>query len=116
PIQDKDKPMQKTQLFNLDGKNTLVNVANRRIGEAIARLLAQQGADVIVSSRKIDDCQQVADSIVAAGGQASAMACHIGEMEQITATIEAIRSQFGKLDILVNNAATNPYFGNVLDT
>ena len=108
--------MQKTQLFDLDGKVALVTGASRGIGEAIARLLAQQGAHVIVSSRKIDDCQQVADSIVAAGGQASAMACHIGEMEQITATIEAIRSQFGKLDILVNNAATNPYFGNVLDT
>lgn len=108
--------MQKTQLFDLDGKIALVTGASRGIGEAIARLLAQQGAHVIVSSRKIEGCQEVADAIVAAGGKASAMACHIGEMEQITATIEAIRSQFGKLDILVNNAATNPYFGNVLDT
>ena len=108
--------MQKTQLFDLDGKIALVTGASRGIGEAIAKLLAQQGAHVIVSSRKIDGCQEVADAIVAAGGKASAMACHIGEMEQITATIAAIRSQFGKLDILVNNAATNPYFGNVLDT
>jgi len=108
--------MQKTQLFDLDGKVALVTGASRGIGEAIARLLAQQGAHVIVSSRKIEGCQEVADGIVAAGGKASAMACHIGEMEQITATIEAIRSRFGKLDILVNNAATNPYFGNVLDT
>lgn len=108
--------MQKTQLFDLDGKVALVTGASRGIGEAIAKLLAQQGAHVIVSSRKVDDCQQVADAIVAAGGKASAMACHIGEMEQITAAIESIRGQFGKLDILVNNAATNPYFGNVLDT
>lgn len=108
--------MQKTQLFDLDGKIALVTGASRGIGEAIAKLLAQQGAHVIVSSRKIDGCQEVADAIVAAGGKASAMACHIGEMAQIEATIEAIRSQFGKLDILVNNAATNPYFGNVLDT
>lgn len=108
--------MQKTQLFDLDGKIALVTGASRGIGEAIARLLAQQGAHVIVSSRKVDDCQQVADSIIAAGGKASAMACHIGEMEQIIGTVEAIRQQFGKLDILVNNAATNPYFGNVLDT
>ncbi|MFA5677875.1 MAG: SDR family oxidoreductase [Pseudomonas sp.] len=108
--------MQKTQLFDLDGKIALVTGASRGIGEAIAKLLAQQGAHVIVSSRKVDDCQQVADAIVAAGGKASAMACHIGEMEQITAAIESIRSQFGKLDILVNNAATSPYFGNVLDT
>ena len=108
--------MQKTQLFDLDGKVALVTGASRGIGEAIAKLLAQQGAHVIVTSRKIDGCQEVADAIVATGGKASAMACHIGEMAQITATIETIRSQFGKLDILVNNAATNPYFGNVLDT
>ncbi|EZQ17114.1 short-chain dehydrogenase [Pseudomonas sp. G11-1] len=108
--------MQKTQLFDLDGKIALVTGASRGIGEAIAKLLAQQGAHVIVSSRKIDGCQEVADAIVAAGGKATAMACHIGEMEQIKATVEAIRSQFGKLDILVNNAATNPFFGNVLDT
>lgn len=108
--------MQKTQLFDLDGKIALVTGASRGIGEAIAKLLAQQGAHVIVTSRKIEGCQEVADAIVAAGGKATAMACHIGEMAQITATVEAIRSQFGKLDILVNNAATNPYFGNVLDT
>ena len=108
--------MQKTQLFDLDGKVALVTGGSRGIGEAIAKLLGQQGAHVIVSSRKQDDCQQVADAIVAAGGKASALACHIGEMEQITATIQTIREQFGKLDILVNNAATNPYFGNVLDT
>ncbi len=108
--------MQKTQLFDLDGKIALVTGASRGIGEAIAKLLAQQGAHVIVSSRKIDGCQAVADAITAAGGKASAMACHIGEMEQIIATVAAIREQFGKLDILVNNAATNPYFGNVLDT
>ncbi|MFO7705259.1 MAG: SDR family oxidoreductase [Halopseudomonas sp.] len=108
--------MQKTQLFDLDGKIALVTGASRGIGEAIAKLLAQQGAHVIVTSRKIEGCQEVADAIVAAGGKATAMACHIGEMAQISATIEAIRSQFGKLDILVNNAATNPYFGNVLDT
>ncbi|WP_373187679.1 SDR family oxidoreductase [Halopseudomonas sp.] len=108
--------MQKTQLFDLDGKVALVTGASRGIGESIARLLAQQGAHVIVSSRKIDGCQEVADSINAAGGKATALACHIGEMAQITATIDKIRADFGKLDILVNNAATNPYFGNVLDT
>src|SRR5690606_11119713 len=108
--------MQKIQLFDLDGKVALVTGASRCIGEAIARLLAQQGAHVTVSSREIEGCQEVADRIVAAGGKARAMACHMGEVEQINATIEAIRSQFGKLDILVNNAATNPYFGNVLDT
>jgi len=108
--------MQKTQLFDLDGKVALVTGASRGIGEAIAKLLAQQGAHVIVSSRKIEGCQEVADAITAAGGKATAIACHIGEMGQITDAIAKIRADFGKLDILVNNAATNPYFGNVLDT
>ncbi len=71
---------------------------------------------MIVSSRKIDGCQAVADEIVAAGGKATAIACHIGEMEQIQAVFAQIREQFGRLDILVNNAATNPQFCNVLDT
>ncbi|MBA4289182.1 MAG: short-chain dehydrogenase [Pseudomonas sp.] len=108
--------MSKTHLFDLDGKIAFVSGASRGIGEAIAKLLAQQGAHVIVSSRKIDDCQKVADAIIADGGKATAVACHIGEMEQISNVFAMIREQFGRLDILVNNAATNPQFCNVLDT
>ncbi|WP_339512446.1 SDR family oxidoreductase [Pseudomonas sp. RL_15y_Pfl2_60] len=108
--------MSKTQLFDLDGKIAFVSGASRGIGEAIAKLLAQQGAHVIVSSRKIDGCQAVADAIIAEGGKATAIACHIGEMEQIQNVFAQIREQFGRLDILVNNAATNPQFCNVLDT
>ncbi|WP_447591046.1 SDR family oxidoreductase [Aquipseudomonas campi] len=108
--------MSKTNLFDLDGKIAFVSGASRGIGEAIAKLLAQQGAHVIVSSRKIDDCQKVADAIIADGGKATAIACHIGEMEQISNVFAFIREQFGRLDILVNNAATNPQFCNVLDT
>ena len=108
--------MSKTHLFDLDGKIAFVSGASRGIGAAIATLLAQQGAHVIVSSRTLERCQPVADAIIAAGGQASAMACHIGEMEQITRTFAQIRNDFGRLDILVNNAATNPQFGSVLDT
>lgn len=108
--------MPKTPLFDLDGKIAFVSGASRGIGEAIAHLLGQQGAQVIVASRKLDDCQTVADAIIAKGGQAVAMACHIGEMEQIKAVFAEIRERFGRLDILVNNAATNPQFCNVLDT
>ncbi len=103
-------------LFDLSGRVALVTGASRGIGESIARLLAQHGASVIVSSRKIDDCKTVAESIVADGFQAEAMACHVGDMEQIEAIFKAIKDKHGKLDILVNNAAANPYFGDILDT
>ena len=105
-----------TSLFDLSGKVALVTGASRGIGEAIARLLAEQGAHVIVSSRKFDDCKLVADSIRADGGNAEALACHVGSMDDITRTFDTIKEAHGRLDTLVNNAATNPYFGHILDT
>src|SRR5690606_10839225 len=108
--------MTQTTLFDLNGKVAFVSGASRGIGEAIAKLLAQQGAHVIVSSRKLDGCQAVAEAINAAGGKATAIACHIGELEHIQSVFAQIREQFGRLDILVNNAATNPQFCHVLDT
>ena len=105
-----------TKLFDLHGKIALVTGASRGIGESIAKLLGQQGAHVIVSSRKIDDCQVVADGIIAAGGSAEAVACHVGNMDDISNCFAHIKQAHGKLDILINNAATNPYFGDILDT
>jgi len=105
-----------TQLFDLTGKIALVSGASRGIGEEVAKLLAQQGAHVVVSSRKIDDCTSVAQCIVEAGGSAEAFACNVGNMDDIAALFAHISSTHAKLDICVNNAATNPYFGHVLDT
>ena len=105
-----------TNLFDLTGKIALVTGASRGIGESIAKLLGEQGAHVIVSSRKLDDCQIVADTIIAAGGSAEALACHVGNMDDISSCFAHIKQAHGKLDILINNAATNPYFGDILDT
>lgn len=103
-------------LFDLTGRIALVTGASRGIGEEIARILADHGAHVIVSSRKIEGCRAVAEAITASGGSAEPFACHIGDMDQIAAIFEHIKATHGRLDILVNNAATNPYFGHILDT
>lgn len=108
--------MSNSNLFDLSGRVALVTGASRGIGESIAKLLAQSGAHVIVSSRKVESCQSVVNSIIDAGGSAQAMACHIGELEQIESIFNQISKEHGKLDILVNNAAANPYFGHILDT
>ena len=105
-----------TDLFDLSGKTALITGASRGIGKAIAELLAQHGAHVIISSRKVEGCAAAVEEITAAGGSAEAMACHIGNLEQIENAIAQIRERHGKLDILVNNAAINPYFGHILDT
>ncbi len=102
--------------FDLSGKIALVTGASRGIGEAIATLLAAHGAHVIVSSRKAEHCTPVVDAIKADGGSAEAMGCHIGDVDQIEAIFKVIDSKHGHLDILVNNAAANPYFGPILDT
>jgi NAD(P)-dependent dehydrogenase (short-subunit alcohol dehydrogenase family) len=108
--------MTASDLFDLTGKVAIVTGASRGIGAGIAKVLAAQGAHTIVSSRRQADCQTVVDEIVAAGGSAEAVACHIGEMEQIEALFAGIEQKHGRLDVLVNNAATNPYFGSILET
>jgi NAD(P)-dependent dehydrogenase (short-subunit alcohol dehydrogenase family) len=102
--------------FDLSGKVALVTGSSRGIGASIARLLAAQGAQVIVSSRKQEACEAIVAQIQSEGGKAEAIACHIGEMESIAALFSQIRDRHGRLDILVNNAAANPYFGPILDT
>jgi NAD(P)-dependent dehydrogenase (short-subunit alcohol dehydrogenase family) len=101
--------------FDLAGRVALVTGGSRGIGRAIALLLAQHGATLAVTSRKADACEAVAAEIRAAGGRASAHACHIGDPAQITATVQAVEAAHGRIDILVNNAAANPYYGPALD-
>jgi NAD(P)-dependent dehydrogenase (short-subunit alcohol dehydrogenase family) len=95
----------------LEGKVALVNGASRGIGLAIAKGLAGAGATVIVTSRSRESAGEAAESIIGNGGSAVPIACHAGRMDEIEALFRAVREETGRLDILVNNAATNPYYG-----
>jgi NAD(P)-dependent dehydrogenase (short-subunit alcohol dehydrogenase family) len=101
--------------IDLSGKIALVNGASRGIGEAIARGLAGCGAQLILSSRDQASVQSVADSIRADGGEAVARSCHAGRLGDIKSLFDAIGDEFGRLDMLINNAATNPWFGPAAD-
>jgi NAD(P)-dependent dehydrogenase (short-subunit alcohol dehydrogenase family) len=100
--------------FRLDGKIALITGASRGIGEAIALALADYGAHCVLVSRKMDALQEVAEKITERGGKAEAIACNVGYLEQIQALFKEVRDRFGRLDILVNNAAANPYFGDMI--
>ncbi|GAA5527345.1 glucose 1-dehydrogenase [Herpetosiphon gulosus] len=102
--------------FDLSGKVAIVTGASRGIGEAIAQHFAQAGAKVVVCARKLESLQTVADSINQAGGMALAMACHTGKREQVQAVVAQTLAEWGRIDIVVNNAATNPHFGPLLNS
>ena len=101
-------------MFDLTGKVAIVTGASRGIGETIAQTLAKAGAKVAIASRKQEDLQAVADEIKAAGGEAVAIACHTGKREQVQALVQQVLETWGRVDIVVNNAATNPHFGPMI--
>lgn len=100
--------------FSLTGKTAIITGASRGIGEAIAHGMAEQGATVVLAARKQETLDAVANSITARGGKALAIACHTGKPADIEALFTRVQSELGRIDILVNNAATNPYFGPML--
>jgi NAD(P)-dependent dehydrogenase (short-subunit alcohol dehydrogenase family) len=101
------------QLFDLQGKCAIVTGSTRGIGKAIAHRLAEHGANVVISSRKQDACEQTSRELNALVGREATfpIAAHIGVKEDLNALVEASRAQFKEIDILVCNAASNPYFG-----
>ncbi len=101
-------------LFDLSGKTALVSGASRGIGASIARLLAAHGAHVVCTSRKRESCEAVAQTIRDEGGSAEAHAMHVGDPASIEALFAALDAAGTRVDLLVNNAAANPYFGPAL--
>ncbi len=100
-------------LFRLDDKVALITGSSKGIGRAIAEAMAAQGATVVISSRKADVCEQVAQEIRDDGGRAVAIPCNISHKDQLEALVAKTREDCGPIDILVCNAAVNPYFGTM---
>ncbi|MGO1119226.1 SDR family NAD(P)-dependent oxidoreductase [Rhodovibrionaceae bacterium A322] len=102
-------------LFDLSGKVAVVTGSTKGIGRAIAEELAAQGAHVVISSRKKDACEEVARDIQAQGGAATPIACNISKKDELENLVAEVRKSCGPIDILVCNAAVNPFFGSFMD-
>lgn len=101
----------KSSLFNLGGKVALVTGSTRGIGRSIAEELARAGAKVVISSRKADACEEVKREFEKENFEVLAKACNVSRKEELQALVDATLAKWGRIDIVVANAATNPYFG-----
>jgi dehydrogenase/reductase SDR family protein 4 len=106
--------MEANQIFSLKGKVALITGASKGIGEAIAHFFAANGAQVVINSRKQEDLDKVAAAIINKGGQCIGFAGNAGDINACKDLVEKTMAHFGGIDILVNNAASNPVFGPVI--
>ncbi len=103
------------ELFDLNGRIALITGATRGLGLAIAEGYASAGAEVIVVSRKADACERVAGELVRRGGRATGVACHVGHWQELDALVESAFRDFGRIDVLVNNAGISPVYDRLGD-
>ena len=101
--------------ISLDGKVALVTGGSRGIGHASALAFADAGADVVVTSRKLTDLEVVVEEIKAKGRKGLAVASHVAKVDDLKNLVEQVKAEFGRIDILMNNAGTNPYYGPLMD-
>lgn len=106
--------MTANKIFSLEGKVALITGASKGIGEAIAKLYAAYGAKVVINSRKQEELDKVAESIHAEGGQCTGIAANAGDIAACKMLVDTTVALYGGIDILVNNAASNPVYGPVV--
>ena len=102
-------------MFELTDKVVVITGSTKGIGRAMAEQMAKAGAKVVVSSRKAEPCDEVAAAIVAAGGEAIAIPCHIGHKDQLQNLVDQTIAKWGRIDVMVCNAAANPFYGSLAD-
>jgi len=102
-------------MFELTDKVVVITGSTKGIGRAMAEQMAKAGAKVVVSSRKAEPCDEVAAAINAAGGEAIAIPCHIGHKDQLQNLVDQTIAKWGRIDVMVCNAAANPFYGSLAD-
>ncbi len=103
-------------LLDMKGKVVLITGGSRGLGRAMALAFAEHGADIVVASRKLENCQAVAAEVEALGRQALAHACHVGHWEELDELVNAAYARFGRVDVLINNAGMSPVVPTSLET
>ncbi len=101
------------KLLDFSGKVALVTGGSRGLGKEMVLAMAERGADVVITSRKIDACEEVAAQVEAMGRKALAYPCHVGKWDEIEGLVDAAYERFGKIDVLINNAGLSPLYPNL---
>lgn len=104
-----------SELFDLSGRTAIVTGGSRGLGREMVLAFAEHGANVVIASRKLDNCESVAEEARAHGVEALAYACHVGYWDQVEALADEAYEQFGEIDILVNNAGMSPLYPSIAE-
>lgn len=105
-----------TDMFDVTGKVVLITGGSRGLGKAMTLEFARRGAKVVVASRKKDECDKVVAQVEAQGGEALAVACHVGQWDSLEAVVDQVCEVYGRIDVLVNNAGMSPVALSLLET
>ena len=105
-----------SDLFDVAGKVVMITGGSRGLGRAMSLAFSERGARVVIASRKIEACEALAEQIRGTGGDAFALACHVGQWDALEAAVDAVIAHYGRIDVLINNAGMSPVAPSLLET